>query len=207
MSSKVRKFHPGMGQAVAERTILRKKKNGKWENWDDVSTRVSKGNSLLCEKKEDQEKEYEILKKHIGKATLLMSGRNLQHGDEECPGKNMEIFTNCASSSSSFIMFYLLMNGCFAKGTMVKMGDGSLKPIEDIKEGDEVYTYEKETKKYVIEIVEKTFINKPKPMVEIEFENGEIIRCTADHKFLTKEGEWVQAKDLEGLDVENQNEQ
>ena len=27
----MRKFHPGMGQAVAERTYLRKKENGKWE--------------------------------------------------------------------------------------------------------------------------------------------------------------------------------
>lgn len=111
MSNDIREFHPGMGQAVAERTILRKKKNGQWESWADVSKRVSLGNSLLCKDEDSQKKEYKKLQSHIGKATILMSGRNLQHGDKDCPSKNMEIFTNCASSSTSFTMFYLLMNG------------------------------------------------------------------------------------------------
>ena len=44
----VRSFHPGMGQAVAERTVLRKKPNGEWETWHDVANRVAMGNSLLC---------------------------------------------------------------------------------------------------------------------------------------------------------------
>ncbi len=100
-----------MGQAVAERTILRKKENGNWENWGDVADRVALGNSLLCPKKQDQEPEYLLLNKHISKATLLMSGRHLQHGDESQPQRNMEIFTNCATAASSFILFYLLLNG------------------------------------------------------------------------------------------------
>ena len=105
-----RSLHPGMGQAVAERTILRKKENGEWENWGDVAHRVALGNSLLAPK-QDQKKEYELLNKHIAQASLLMSGRHLQHGDENQPTRNMEVFTNCATSASSFIMFYLLLNG------------------------------------------------------------------------------------------------
>lgn len=104
-------FHPGMGQAVAERTILRKKSNGKWENWDDVAHRVALGNSLLCKTKEEQESEYKILYKHLSKASILMSGRHLQHGDETQPERNIEVFTNCSTSSTSFALFYLLMNG------------------------------------------------------------------------------------------------
>lgn len=104
-------FHPGMGQAVAERTILRIKENGEWENWDDVAHRVALGNSLLCRTKEEQLEEYKILYKHLSKATILMSGRHLQHGDETQPQRNMEIFTNCATSCTSFALFYLLMNG------------------------------------------------------------------------------------------------
>lgn len=111
MSIKARQFHPGMGQAVAERTILRKKENGKWETWEDVATRVAIGNALLCKDKVEQEIEYAILKKHISKANILMSGRHLQHGDADQPNRNMEVFVNCATSFTSFSLFYLLMNG------------------------------------------------------------------------------------------------
>jgi len=105
-----RNFHPGMGQAVAERTILRKNK-GQWETWDDVAHRVALGNSLLCRTEEEQKQEYNILYKHLSKASILMSGRHLQHGDETQPSRNMEVFTNCATSCTSFTLFYLLMNG------------------------------------------------------------------------------------------------
>ena len=107
----VRSFHPGMGQAVAERTVLRKKPNGEWETWHDVASRVAMGNSLLCPKEDDRDREFRLLKKHIAKASLLMSGRHLQHGDEKQPERNMEVFTNCATSSTSFLLFYLLLNG------------------------------------------------------------------------------------------------
>ena len=106
-----RSLHPGMGQAVAERTILRKKEDGTWEDWGDVADRVALGNSLLCPDVQDQKPEYMMLRKHISKATLLMSGRHLQHGDGHQPQRNMEIFTNCATSAASFILFYLLLNG------------------------------------------------------------------------------------------------
>jgi adenosylcobalamin-dependent ribonucleoside-triphosphate reductase len=48
---------------------------------------------------------------HLRQASLLMSGRHLQHGDENQPTRNMEVFTNCATSASSFLLFYLLLNG------------------------------------------------------------------------------------------------
>lgn len=44
------KFRPlaaGMGEAVAKRTILRKKQDGKFETWADVAKRVALGNVLL----------------------------------------------------------------------------------------------------------------------------------------------------------------
>ncbi len=105
-----RPLHPGMGQAVAERTILRKKEDDSWETWGDVAHRVALGNSLLAPES-DRKDEYYVLRKHIANASLLMSGRHLQHGDEGQPGRNMEVFTNCATAASSFAMFYLLLNG------------------------------------------------------------------------------------------------
>jgi ribonucleoside-triphosphate reductase (formate) len=116
-----RKLDNGMGRAVARRTYLRRisdKETGKerWETWSEVADRVALGNTLLAKNikglgKKHQKEEYEILRKHIANASLLMSGRHLQHGDETQPERNMEVFTNCSTASSSYILFYLLMNG------------------------------------------------------------------------------------------------
>jgi len=108
MKYKNRKLFSGLGEAVAKRTILRGD-----EKWVDVAERVAKGNSLLIpsNKRKHRKEEYELLKKHIANASLLMSGRHLQHGDKTQPGRNMEVFTNCSTASASFILFYLLLNG------------------------------------------------------------------------------------------------
>jgi adenosylcobalamin-dependent ribonucleoside-triphosphate reductase len=116
-----RKLDSGMGKAVARRTYLRKVVNPdtgreRWETWAEVADRVARGNSSLVKNfkgigKKHQEEEYKLLKKHIANASMLMSGRHLQHGDETQPERNMEVFTNCSTASSSYILFYLLMNG------------------------------------------------------------------------------------------------
>jgi ribonucleoside-triphosphate reductase (formate) len=109
----VRKLTKGLGEAVAKRTILRTKPNGNVETWEDVADRVAKGNTLLipsAERKHRKE-EFELLRKHLANASLLMSGRHLQHGDESQPERNMEVFTNCSTASASYILFYLLLNG------------------------------------------------------------------------------------------------
>jgi adenosylcobalamin-dependent ribonucleoside-triphosphate reductase len=109
----VRRLDRGMGMAVAKRTILRKKGEDDWESWEDVAKRVAKGNTGLLPGAmyKHREEETKILYKHIANASLLMSGRHLQHGDETQPQRNMEVFTNCSTASSSYILFYLLMNG------------------------------------------------------------------------------------------------
>jgi adenosylcobalamin-dependent ribonucleoside-triphosphate reductase len=107
----VRNINTAMGQAVAERTIFRKKENGTLEKWGDVAKRVAIGNALLCPDESDVSGETYLLEKHIANASLLMSGRHLQHGDADQPNRNMEVFSNCSSSSTSFAQFYLLLNG------------------------------------------------------------------------------------------------
>lgn len=116
-----RKLDSGMGMAVAKRTYLRRvvdADSGKkrWETWPEVAARVANGNTLLLKKigkkfEKDRTAEYELLRKHISNGSILMSGRHLQHGDETQPDRNMEVFTNCSTASSSYILFYLLMNG------------------------------------------------------------------------------------------------
>jgi ribonucleotide reductase alpha subunit len=113
MKFETRKLKRGLGEAVAKRTILRKKKNGHLETWANVADRVAYGNTRLIDSSErkHRKEEYELLKKHIANASLLMSGRHLQHGDDTQAERNMEVFTNCSTASSSFVLFYLLLNG------------------------------------------------------------------------------------------------
>lgn len=79
------------------------------ENWADVAHRVAMGSSLL--RAYDAKPEYKALHHHLRQASLLMSGRHLQHGDETQPSRNIEVFTNCSTSAMSFLEFYLLLNG------------------------------------------------------------------------------------------------
>jgi len=82
------------------------------ETWADVAYRVSKGNSLLHPGDETAQKaEFDRMHHHLRQASLLMSGRHLQHGDETQPTRNMEVYTNCSTSATTFLMFYLLLNG------------------------------------------------------------------------------------------------
>ncbi len=108
-----RRLTKGLGEAVAKRTYLRTDENGNLEPWSDVAKRVALGNVSLLPKKlaKDKDSEYELMRKHIANASLLMSGRHLQHGDATQPKRNMEVFTNCSTASSSFLLFYLLLNG------------------------------------------------------------------------------------------------
>ena len=102
-----------MGRAVAKRTYLRTDENGKLEKWSEVAHRVALGNTALIPEaeKSHREEEYKLLRKHIANASLLMSGRHLQHGDIDQPTRNMEVFTNCSTASTSYLLFYLLLNG------------------------------------------------------------------------------------------------
>jgi adenosylcobalamin-dependent ribonucleoside-triphosphate reductase len=118
---RVRALHPGMGQAVAERTVLRKlpiyemqdgdfvETGKRFETWGEVADRVATGNALLHPDTYAQEKP--VLEKHIANMSLLMSGRHLQHGDSDQPNRNLEVFSNCSTAAMSFALFMLLLNG------------------------------------------------------------------------------------------------
>lgn len=105
-----RVYAKGMGDAVANRTINRKLNGDQYETWGHVAERVAMGNSLLA-LPNHRDEEFEFLHHHLRQASILMSGRHLQHGDVTQPERPMEVFTNCATSACSFLTFYLLLNG------------------------------------------------------------------------------------------------
>ena len=107
------------------------------------------------------------------------------------------IFTNHTYQSQSFIPMSIAGGGCLVPGSKVLMGDGSIKNIEDIKEGDIVITLmgNKEIEN-IWTFEKKTY--------KIEFEDGSIIECSEDHRFFIgnenddplDDKNWIFAKDL-----------
>lgn len=96
-----RQYFQGMGEAVAARTV-----NRPGEGWSDVARRVALGSTLIADP-EDRG----VLQQHLENATILMSGRHLQHGDETQPQRNLEVFSNCSTAAQRSLVFYLLLNG------------------------------------------------------------------------------------------------
>ncbi|MCE2564061.1 recombinase [Komagataeibacter sp. FNDCF1] len=101
-----RALDPGMGEAVGRRTVFRPSDQ---EDFGRVADRVAAGNTALLPMVEADERAQ--LRNAIATGALLTSGRHLQHGDGTQPGRNMEMFTNCATAICSFAKFYLLLNG------------------------------------------------------------------------------------------------
>ena len=102
-----RALDPGMGVAVARRTVFRP---GDDEDFGRVADRVAAGNMGLLGERADAT-EQARLRNAIATGALITSGRHLQHGDAAQPTRNMEVFTNCATAITSFALFYLLLNG------------------------------------------------------------------------------------------------
>lgn len=72
---------------------------------------------------------------------------------------------------------------CVAKGTRIAMADGSSKPIQTIIPGDQILNVENGTS-----VVAQRINSGKKNILEIEMENGAILRCTQEHKVLTTNG-------------------
>ena len=104
-----RLLDPGMGLAVARRTVFRPEDA---ECFGRVADRVAAGNVALLGRHDPAiHIEQARLRNAIATGALLTSGRHLQHGDADQPTRNMEVFTNCATAAASFAKFYLLLNG------------------------------------------------------------------------------------------------
>lgn len=81
------------------------------ERWEEVAKRVAEGNTSLVEDEALGLADRDVMEKHLRQASLLMSGRHLQHGDIRQKDRPMEVFTNCSSAAAAFLKFYLLLNG------------------------------------------------------------------------------------------------
>jgi RecA/RadA recombinase len=88
----------------------------------------------------------------------------------------------------------IIPGGCLLAGTKIKMFDGSLKNIEDVREGDLVKTLEG-AKPVEHAWDPETLVDGSPECLQIEFDDGYTVVCSDKHPFLTNKG-WVAAKDL-----------
>lgn len=107
----IESYHVAYGDELIVRVELKVIGYVEVEKWADVAARVATGNAMLHPEVTEREVEFNRMHHHLRQASILMSGRHLQHGDETQPMRNMEVFTNCSTAASTFLSFYLLLNG------------------------------------------------------------------------------------------------
>ena len=113
-------------------------------------------------------------------------------------GRVYIVFADNFVNSSFKENLYMTNLCCLAGDTMVETKEG-LKPIKNIKVGDEVLSYNEETNTKEYKKVLNSMLTSPsREVIEIEYNNKKIV-CTPDHRILTKRG-WVQADKLNESD-------
>jgi Rad3-related DNA helicase len=106
------------------------------------------------------------------------------------------LFAHLTIGAGNILPFFdiLILDECFVAGTMV-----GNKPIEQIKVGDSVPSYDEETGTLVERKVRRLFVSKPHALVRVRL--GErTLTCTPGHPFLTQRG-WVPAISLNVSDI------
>ena len=84
--------------------------------------------------------------------------------------------------------------GCLVSGTKIFTREVH-KNIEDVVVGDYVFTKEGEFMPVL-----QTHNFKNKELMEIEFDDGYVVTCSLEHKFMVN-GNWIEAKDLQEEDL------
>ena len=86
---------------------------------------------------------------------------------------------------------------CLAVDTKVLMADNTYKEIQDIKVGEEVYTFHPDTKEITTSKIVNQYVRPTdKRIMKITTESGRTITATEDHKFMTNQG-WKRVYDFD----------
>ncbi|MCP4488104.1 MAG: hypothetical protein GY820_12410, partial [Gammaproteobacteria bacterium] len=83
---------------------------------------------------------------------------------------------------------------CFVAGTLIYTEKG-LKPIEGLKEGSRVYSYNFEIDSVELQTIEKFFTKEVQEVYEVKV-GKEQINVTAEHPFYVQGKKWVKVKEL-----------
>ncbi len=101
--------------------------------------------------------------------------------EEEIKGKK---YYEVKNDSNVYIPWIRYIWGCFAKDTMILMGDGkSYKKISEIKEGEYIWVQGEEAVS-----VKAVITGTEKELIVIETESGNVLKVTEGHPILTERG-------------------
>lgn len=88
---------------------------------------------------------------------------------------------------------------CLSGGTKIKLLNGEVKTIKDLFDSNcrdfWCYTTDMDGEPYPTKI-EKVVDKGEQEVCEVTLDDGTVIKCTLNHKFLTSDGLWVKAQDL-----------
>lgn len=95
--------------------------------------------------------------------------------------------------------------GCFTGDTTVMLSDGRELPIEEMAKSNqkewEVKSYNPYEDKVIDVKMDNIHITRyVDELIELEFDDGDIVKCTPDHKFYTLNRGWVEAQELDEED-------
>ena len=107
------------------------------------------------------------------------------------------IAVNHTYQTTDFFPQQVMGGGCLEGSTLIMMEDGFCKAIKDVQVGDIVQS--KDGTGFVTHVFTPEELGT-KPCYEIEFDDGSIVKCSEDHKFLIN-NQWISAKNL-SVDME-----
>lgn len=124
------------------------------------------------------------------------------------PHGNAAIYDSLVRMAQDFSLRYPLVKGqgnfgCFTGDTQVALTDGrnlSFKElVEEYRQGKKNYTYTiaAEGKIKIAEIKAPRLTQHAAKIMKVILDNGETIRCTPNHRFLLREGEYCEAQELD----------
>jgi hypothetical protein len=119
------------------------------------------------------------------------------------PGKITSAPPKHFSTLCNQIVNYL---GCFTADMQVLMADGTSRTFQDLVTSNEkeflVKSFDPNTGKIIDAKMDNVHCTRTvEKYLELEFEQGVVIKCTEDHKFYTANRGWVEARDLTEDDI------
>jgi intein/homing endonuclease len=94
----------------------------------------------------------------------------------------------------------LVHNKCFVAGTIITLANGSSKVIEEVVIGEEVLTFNEESKENELGVVGDLKKHEVDSVIKLSFEDGNVITTTEEHPFFVIGKGWVVAKELSNVD-------